>query len=60
MKCFSDKGAPKLRPDFSGEFADDFFALDDEYVKAEIAGGAITKRTIDSCTDFSAFENLKR
>ena len=48
MKFFSDKGTPRMRPCFSEEFADDFFEIEEGYVRTELAGGSISQRIIQA------------
>ena len=57
MKFFSDKGTPRMRPHFTGEFADDFFEIEDAYARTEIAGGPICRRIIESQRDKPASED---
>jgi len=56
MKYFSDKGTPRMRPLFTEEFADDFFEIEDAYVRTELAGGPISRKIIESIDAQSAPE----
>ena len=56
MKYFSDKGKPKMHPRPIEEFADDFFEIEDAYAQIEIAGGAISKRLLESGDNVSVDE----
>lgn len=56
MKYFSDKGKAKMHPQSATEFADDFFEIEDAYAQIEIAGGAISKRLLESKDNVSVDE----
>jgi len=58
MKYFSDKCGPKLRPSLNGEFADDFFEMENAYAQTELAGGPISLRIIESRADLSHLKSM--
>ena len=43
MKLYRDKNK-KLHPEFTEEFADEFFEIESHFLRTEIAGGPITRR----------------
>ena len=47
MKYFSDKGAGRMQPNFSVEFADEFLPIEEEHARVGLAGGAVSKRIIE-------------
>jgi len=57
MKYFSDKGTPRMHPGFTTEFADDFFLIEEAYVRTEIAGGPVSQRIIDALAEMTTMGN---
>ena len=57
MKLYSDKGK-KLHPDLTEEFADDFFEIENDFLRTEIAGGPITRRISEEYEAMSVLENF--
>ena len=53
MKYFSDKGTPRISPCLCEEFADDFFEIEEGYVRTELAGGPISRRIIEAQEDIA-------
>ena len=60
MKYFSDKGVPKMRPDFMEEFTTDFFEIENAYAQTELAGGTISQRIIESRDDLTMLKGTPR
>jgi hypothetical protein len=58
MKLYSDKDK-KFHPDFREEFADEFFEIENDLLRTEIAGGSITRRISEAYDDdMSILENF--
>jgi len=58
MKYFSDKCGPKMTSNFSGEFAAEFFEIENAYVQTELAGGPISQKVIDSKADLAHIKSV--
>jgi|GEM_PF-3367719 len=58
MKCFSDKCGSKMCPNFTAEFAGDFFEVENAYAETVLAGGPISKRIMESRADLSHLKSV--
>jgi len=59
MKLYRDKNKEEF-PIYAEEFSEEFANIEEELVKAEIAGGPITKRVRDEFGDLPNLQNLTR
>ena len=57
MKLYSDKDK-KLHPTFTEAFADEFFEIENDFLRTEIAGGPITRRISEAYEEMSLLESL--
>ena len=57
MKLYSDRNKNKY-PEYAEEFAEDFFEIEYNALRTEIAGGPITRRISEESEDMSVLENF--
>ena len=57
MKLFSNRNK-KLHFDFTEEFTEDFYEIENDFLLTEIAGGPITRRVNDEFEEMSVLENF--
>ena len=51
MKYFSEQGNKRTQSNFTAEFADDFWVIEETLAQTAIAGGVISKRIIDTANE---------